>query len=179
MTPMAALVLTAIGDERAGLVEELAEVVAGHGASWDRSSMARLGAKFAGIVEVTVPDDRVDELADALRVFSEQGGGLSISIERGVVESAPVAAERRIGLSVVGQDRPGIVHQMSSILARAGASIVELRTVVSSAPMSGEPLFEAHADVLAAGDVDLDGIERALEALGDELMVDVDLDRPD
>ena len=57
---MATLVLTLIGDDRAGLVNAVAEVVARHGGNWERSQMAELAGKFAGIVLVTVPDDSVD-----------------------------------------------------------------------------------------------------------------------
>ena len=50
---MATLVLTLIGDDRAGLVNAVAEVVARHGGNWERSQMAELAGKFAGIVLVT------------------------------------------------------------------------------------------------------------------------------
>ncbi len=63
---MATLVLTVIGDDRAGLVNAVAQVVAGHGGNWERSQMAELAGKFAGIVLVTVPDNGVDELVAAL-----------------------------------------------------------------------------------------------------------------
>src|SRR5690606_26345178 len=53
---MSTLVLTVIGDDRAGLVNAVAEVVARHGGNWERSQMAELAGKFAGIVLVTVPD---------------------------------------------------------------------------------------------------------------------------
>ena len=59
---MATLVLTVIGDDRSGLVSALSGVIAANGGSWERSQMARLAGKFAGIVLVAVPDDRADEL---------------------------------------------------------------------------------------------------------------------
>ncbi len=52
MTP---LVLTLIGDDRAGLVSAVAGAVSEHGGNWDRSQMAELAGKFAGIVLVTIP----------------------------------------------------------------------------------------------------------------------------
>ena len=63
---MTTLVLTVIGDDRSGLVSMLSGVIAQHGGSWERSQMARLAGKFAGIVMVSVPDDRADALIDAL-----------------------------------------------------------------------------------------------------------------
>jgi glycine cleavage system regulatory protein len=59
---MATLVLTVIGDDRSGLVSALSGVIADHGGSWERSQMARLAGKFAGIVVVSVPDAGADAL---------------------------------------------------------------------------------------------------------------------
>ena len=44
------LVMTVIGKDRTGLVETLAEIVAGHGGNWLESRMCRLGGEFAGIL---------------------------------------------------------------------------------------------------------------------------------
>ena len=67
---MTTLVLTVIGDDRSGLVGALSGVVADHGGNWDRSQMARLGGKFAGIVMVTVPDRSASALLADLEPLS-------------------------------------------------------------------------------------------------------------
>src|SRR5215510_7265224 len=61
------LVLTVIGDDRVGLVQALADAVSTHGGNWEQSQMAELAGKFAGIVVVTVPADRISDLTGALR----------------------------------------------------------------------------------------------------------------
>ena len=70
---MATLVLTVIGDDRAGLVDALAGPIAAHDGNWDRSHMARLAGKFAGIVVVSVPDERTDALTAELRTLAATG----------------------------------------------------------------------------------------------------------
>jgi glycine cleavage system regulatory protein len=47
-----------------------------------------------------------------------------------------------------------------------------------SAPMSGELLFLANAEILIPEDVSIEALRKDLEALAHELMVDVDLDEP-
>ena len=79
---MATLVLTVIGDDRSGLVSALSGVVTDNGGSWERSHMARLAGKFAGIVVVAVPDDRVQGFLDDLAPLQSQGL-LEIRAERG------------------------------------------------------------------------------------------------
>ena len=53
---MTDLVLTLIGSDRPGLVEAVAEVIAGHGGNWLESRMAHLAGKFAGILRVEIPE---------------------------------------------------------------------------------------------------------------------------
>ena len=52
---MATLVLTVVGDDRAGLVATVADVVGAHGGNWESSQLAELAGAFAGIIEVSVP----------------------------------------------------------------------------------------------------------------------------
>jgi glycine cleavage system regulatory protein len=174
---MTTLVFTVIGDDQSGLVESLAGAVTRHGGNWDRSSMARLGTKFAGIVEVTVPEQRVDHLIGELGPLEAQGL-LDITVERadeGDGSTGPALDGAQWELRIIGQDRPGIVHEVAHALARSGVSIEELRTFTSSAPMSAEIMFEASAVLVAAEGVDLDALTAELEALANELMVDIDL----
>lgn len=169
---MAQLVLTAIGDDRAGLVTAMSDVVAAHGGNWERSQMAELAGKFAGIVLVTVPEDRVDELVVALAGLKEQGL-LDVRADpagTGASDDLPTVV-----LDLVGTDRAGIVRDVSRALASSGVSIDELSTTTRDAPMAGGTLFEAHATLHLPPGVSLDDVRRALEAVADELMVDLDL----
>jgi glycine cleavage system regulatory protein len=170
---MATLVLTVIGDDRAGLVSALSGVVTEHDGSWQRSHMARLAGKFAGIVVVAMPDDRVQEFVDALTPLQSQGL-LEIRAERG--DDAGSSAEAvRLSLEVVGADRPGIVHTISRALAAKDVGIEELQTATREAPMAGGMLFEATATLLAPPGTSADELRPLLEEIADELMVDLAL----
>jgi glycine cleavage system regulatory protein len=171
---MTTLVLTVIGDDRSGLVEALAGVVARHGGNWNRSSMARLGTKFAGIVEVSVTEAAVDGLIEELGPLETQGL-LDITVERVADATEQPAPVGRWQLRLVGQDRPGIVHEIAQALARNGVSIEELQTSTTSAPMSAETLFEASAVLVATTAADRSALAADLEALANELMVDLEL----
>ena len=62
------LVLTVIGDDKPGIVEQLADQVLAAGGNWEESRMARLAGKFAGILRVSVDADRAEALAGELMV---------------------------------------------------------------------------------------------------------------
>ncbi|MFT4296120.1 MAG: ACT domain-containing protein [Micropruina sp.] len=165
---MATLVLTVIGDDRAGLVNALADVVTAHGGNWERSQLAELAGKFAGIVQVNVADERADELAAALQPLR---GLLEVSLHPGV--GAPVEAAQRIQVDLVGNDHPGIVRDVSGVLTRHGVSIERLITETREAPMAGGLLFEAHLTAPMPGDRDLAGLQADLEKLATEIVVDI------
>jgi glycine cleavage system regulatory protein len=168
---MASLVLTAIGDDRAGLVSALADVVAAHDGNWERSQMAELAGKFAGIVLVTVPDARVDELTAALAPLA---GVLDVQVHIGGEE---ITDAQHFSLHLLGNDRPGIVRELSTVLATHGINIDELSTETWEAPMSGGVLFEADATLEAPADLDEATLRTALEAVANELMVEIELER--
>ncbi len=173
---MATLVLTVIGDDRAGLVDALAGPIADHGGNWDRSQMARLAGKFAGIVVVTVPDENVDSLNAHLEAVQAQGlldVRIAIASTDRPVDSTPL-----LHLHLVGQDRPGIIREVARALAERQVSIEELETSTISAPMSAEQLFEATASLRLPHDIDLNALQLALEDIANELMVDLDVSAP-
>lgn len=169
---MVSFVLTVLGDDRPGLVDSLSGVVSAHGGNWERSQMARLGGKFAGIVQVNVPSASAAALQSALAALSEEG---LLQVRVDTAGSAPRADGHRFVLSLVGTDRPGLVHSVSSALAEIGASIEELDTATSPGPMSGGALFEATAAVVLPEGVSIESVRARLEALADRLMVDIDL----
>ena len=169
---METLVLTVIGDDRPGLVSTLSARLNAQGALWQRSQMSRLAGKFAGIVEVVVPAGTVDDLVADLESLGAEG--LAVAIAR--TSTPPETATRRLSLELVGADRPGIVAEISALLSARRISIEELATSVTHAPMAGGMLFEAHAVLAAPNNADETELRTALEALADELMVDVALD---
>lgn len=171
---MPILVLTLLGTDRAGLVSAVSRLITEHGGSWERSQMAHLAGTFAGIVEVDVPAAQADALVTGIEGLAAQG--LRVSVERSGPEGPAAAPAGRLALYLVGADRPGIVTEVSELLAEHGVNVEELSTRVVDAPMAGGKLFEADAVIGVPDEVDVTALGRALEALANELMVDLELD---
>jgi glycine cleavage system regulatory protein len=171
----ASLVLTIIGADRPGIVEQLSDQVLAVGGNWEESRMARLAGKFAGLLRVSVDAAQADRLAGSLRALSS--GDLTVVVER----SADVDAGRFVSLTleIVGSDRPGIVRDISRVLAQQGVNIEELETEIASAAMSGETIFRARARVRLPEGRSVGDIRDILEALAGNLMVDLDFDDAD
>jgi glycine cleavage system regulatory protein len=163
------LVLTVIGDDRAGLVAALSDVVSGFGGNWERSEMAQLAGKFAGIVVVSVPAENVDALVAA----TENLDGLLKVTAYPAGPAETVNDSKVLTLDILGSDRPGIVHEISSVLGSRGSSIESMTTATREAPMGGGMLFEAQVVVRVPASDDFVDVRADLERVAAELMVDL------
>jgi glycine cleavage system regulatory protein len=166
------LVLTVIGRDRPGLVSAVSETIAVGGGNWLDTRMASLSGQFAGMLLVAIAPEKADALVASLRQLETQG--LRFIIERSD-EPAPVAG-RTLRLELVGLDRPGIVRDISHVLAAQNVNIAELESERVSGSFSGEAMFKARARLTLPDGLDLEQLRRALEALAHELMVDLSLD---
>jgi len=164
------LVMTIISPDRTGLVESIARVVAAQGGNWLESRMCRLGGEFAGLLRIEIPAANKAALLDALQ--SLQQDGLQILIRADQSAAAGVSG-RQTKLEIVGSDRPGIVREITSALARAGVNVEEFSSEVVSAPMSGETLFKACARLRLPENCNVAALKTDLEKIAADLLVDV------
>ncbi|HEU5077733.1 MAG TPA: ACT domain-containing protein [Opitutaceae bacterium] len=169
---LANLVMTLIGPDRPGLVELIAARVSEHGGNWLESRMCRLGGQFAGIVRIEIPAEKSAALASSLATLEQQG--LSV-----LTETEEDSIAKKIGvtalLELVGQDRPGILHQISRVLASHAVNVEELTSERVSAPIDGNMLFQAKVRVALPAAVSIQALREDLERIATDLMVDVDL----
>jgi glycine cleavage system regulatory protein len=167
------LVLTVIGRDRPGLVELLAAEIAKHGGNWEESRMAHLAGKFAGILRVSLPAGAMNSLTQALTALEREG--LRVVVEEAEPTVAQTASQR-LRLELIGNDRAGIVRDISQALASRNVNVDELHTSCEDAPMGGGQLFRASAMLRVPGEVSLDELRTTLEGLADDLMVELTLD---
>ena len=158
---MIELVLTIIGRDRAGVVASLADVVRFHEGNWKRSELAEIAGVFAGVVVIEVGDDRVDELLTNLLVLRDQG--LHVTAQQ--IEEPTVAPDSdEVRLRLTGEDRPGVVHEISTAISDAGISISRLGTVTDLPADGGGKRFEITAQLTVPVGADIDA---ALDAIAE------------
>jgi len=165
------LVITLLGSDRPGLVNSLADTIARHGGSWLESRMARLAGQFAGIARIECPPDAVDALLHDLQ--SPGIPGLTVQAVR--EDAADPLPRRTVVVDVVGNDRPGIVRELTAAIAHAGGNVEELTTGLESAPMSGHPMFRAHGIVSIPEETETATLLQSIESLGGDLTVDLSI----
>lgn len=165
------LVLTVIADDKPGLVESLSQTIATNSGNWLESSMSQLGGKFAGILRVSVADENVDKLIEELNGLSSD---IKLMIEK-AVDVGSGAESRLVELNLVGNDRPGIIQEISAAVSALGVNVERLNTECTAAPMSSDALFKANALLEVPDGVALEQLQDKLEKLADDLIVDIDL----
>ncbi|MDO3385434.1 ACT domain-containing protein [Gilvimarinus sp. SDUM040013] len=166
------LVLTVISADRPGVVQQLAKTIHDNHGNWLESRMSHLAGKFAGILQVAVPEEHCESLLAALGGLACDGLQVVAEKAEGVGEAQPVA----LSFSVVGPDRTGIVYEVSQAFASRSISVDELETDTSSMPWSGEPMFEATGIIHLPNGVNMDELYDQLDAIADELAVDIRLE---
>lgn len=163
------LVITVISADKPGLVESLAQTINRHGGNWLESRMARMAGQFAGILRVDVANDQLEALRIDLEGLSAQG----INVQVAISGQAEEPQQRTLLLSLVANDRAGIVHEVSRVLAIHGVNVESLETECAPAPMSADLLFKAEARLGVYPQTDLDALRDALENLTDDLMLEL------
>jgi len=166
------VILTAVGSDRPGLTQLLADAVFDTGGNWLESQLSHLGGMFVGSVLVEVESDGIPALEAAIRAIDPKG--LGVTLVAAGEDSGPGGQE--LTLELVGQDRPGIVREVTSVLARLGVNIEDLATATEHGSWSGEPLFRAEARLTVPPGTSADQVREALEAISGELMVDFSFD---
>lgn len=167
------LVISLISDDRPGVVEQLSATIANHGGSWEDSRMAHFAGKFAGILRVGVNSADQYKLRQAINALAGDDFKLQIEDARAIGK----ATRQTLKLKLVGNDRPGIVREISRTLAARQINLEQLDTGYSSAPWSGEPLFNAECIISVAGPLDLEGLREALNEVANELGVEIDCEK--
>jgi len=171
------LVVTVVGPDRPGIVRTLSERAQRFGANWAASRLSRLAGEFAGMVHFEVPRENADALATSLQ--SLETAGLKLVIAKSDASDAP-AGMRGIDLALVGDDRVGIVSQLTHLLAEAGISIEHIHTEIVGSTASAPKKFKVSAHLLVPNAVATDELRRRLEPVASEMKLDLALgDRSD
>jgi glycine cleavage system transcriptional repressor len=170
------IVLTAVGPDRPGLVDEISAFLAKKVINIEDSRMAILGGEFAVILLASGDDAVIKGMEKDLKSLGKDTG-LTISTrptispnKRKVVPSIPHK------LHATSMDHPGIIHEITRILHNHVINIESMETHVSHAPITAAPIFTMHCRLSIPVDEKLSVVKKELEQLGDRLNIDIELE---
>jgi glycine cleavage system transcriptional repressor len=165
------VVLTAIGADRVGIVDDLSGAVTAAQCNIEESKMAVLGGEFAVIMLVSGSDAPVGSLCRSLPSVGEKLGlHIACTTTRGPQTGEP---GRPYILEAVSLDTPGIVHSITAILRSHHINIEDLETDTAAAPWTGAPMFRLKAHLIVGPSVPITRLKEELARLQQEHDVDI------
>ena len=139
------LVISAVGNDRTGIVHALTDVVLRHEGNIQESRMATLGSEFAMLLLVSGHWHTIGKLEAALTRFGEESG-LTITV-RQTAQKKHDKPRIPYAVDLVCLDHEGIVANMSGFFAVREVEIGELNTRSYPAAHTGAPMFSVQATV--------------------------------
>ena len=149
------LIVTLIGDDKSGLINNLSRVVAEHKGNWLASNMSELAGQFAGILQISVEDEYYRDLCEALSLIP----GLTISFAEGKNQNIWQASPCLI---IQDSDRPGIINEVSQVLTQNNIELKAITTHCKDLWQSDNSRFYAKLKLALPDNLDHDKLNTEL-----------------
>jgi glycine cleavage system regulatory protein len=163
------VILSLVGSDRPGLTQAVAEAVLNAGGNWLESHLSRLAGKYVGSVLVELDGASLQSLYAA--VAAVDAAGLRVVIVPSGADT-PLSGNT-LHLEVVGNDRRGIVHEVTAALADLDVNVEDLSTRLENSSWSGGRLFRMSGRITIPEGISVDVVRGGLEDLSGEIMVDL------
>ena len=168
------VVLSAVGTDRTGVVNELSKVILDCGGNIEESRMTALGAEFAMLLLISGNWATVSKLEKALDKLSA-AKPISISLKQ-TDEREPRGDTMPYGIDVVALDQPGIVFNLSKFFAARSIEIADLATRRYAAAHSGSQMFAVQMSVNVPATMQISQLRDEFLELCDDLNLDAILE---
>ncbi len=170
------LVISAVGQDRPGIVDEVSAFILTHQCNVEDSQMAALSGDFALIMLVSGPENEVQKLVDHLPELGDKSALTIISRCAAGLATARAIAAVPYSLKAVGKDQAGIVHKIAHLLAGMNINVEAAQTSTSHGPEGTTTIFSMHMKLSVPADLQTEQIRSQLVTLGQELNVDISIE---
>lgn len=167
------LVISALGADRPGIVDEISNIINSHSLSIEDSRMTVLGGEFAILMLVSGEAEAIDALQTQVNEI-EQSLQMRLLIK---ATTEPGNTDNTIpyAVEVAALDHPGIVNNIASFFSARNINIVNVLTESYSAPHTGSPMFALHMTIGIPADTNIAKLRDAFMTVCDELNLDAEL----
>lgn len=165
------VILTALGADRPGLVDDVSGFVAERGGNVEDSRMVNLHGQFAMVMLVAGGDEAVGRIVAELDELSRCCDIKAEATPARLAGGAPVVA-LPYRLHTWAMDHPGLLKSVSHLMAELGVNIESADTRLKAAPVTGAPVFEMELVLAVPGDTSVATLRERIARLCDELNMD-------
>jgi glycine cleavage system transcriptional repressor len=164
-------VLTAIGEDRPGLVEEVSEFVLARGGNIEDSRMANLHGQFAIMMAIAGAADAIARITGDVESLRRQTG---LDARLTPASPAQTGSGARVPYRLTGSalDQTGLVHEVANVLRSLDVNIETMDTTLEAAPVTGAPLFAMDLVLSVPRETAIDELRDELARVCDLLNID-------
>jgi glycine cleavage system transcriptional repressor len=162
-------VISTIGRDRPGIVNELSEAVSKLGLNIEDSRMAVLGGEFAVLMSVSGSAEALTELDQQL---AARARAADFAYLYRPTEARTPAPNLPFAVRVVAMDHPGIVHGIAGFFSGRNINIRDLETESEHAAHTGTPIFNLSMTVEVPAGTRIGQLRAEFEAYCDDQGLD-------
>ena len=168
------IVLSAIGTDRTGVVQDISKVILGCGGNIEESRMTTLGNEFAVLMLVSGNWHTLSRLEKGLDKLTEDAD-LTFSIRK--TSSRKISEDRMpYAVDVVCLDQQGIVYALANFFAARGIEIADVATRRYAAAHTGAPMFAVQMAINVPSSINLALLRDDFFDMADRMNLDAILD---
>ena len=168
------LVISALGNDKPGLVNQLSKAILENGGNISESRMMVLGGEFAIMLLVTGSQDCINNINSKLEEIGNALGLTIIAKETQTQESKQKRLPYQV--KVVSMDHPGIVHNITDFLSNRNLNIEEIETKTYPAAHTGTPMFSLDMTISVPADSPVRTLRDEFIVFCDDLSLDASLE---
>lgn len=168
------LVISALGNDKPGIVNELSKAILDQGGNISESRMTVLGGEFAMMLLVSGSQDCIENILSKL-----EETGLNLNLTLIAKETQPQEVEQKrlpYQITVVSMDHPGIVHDISDFLSSRELNIEEIETQTYPAAHTGTTMFSLDMVISVPADSSVRKLRDEFITFCDDLNLDATLE---
>ena len=128
------IIITAIGQDKPGLVNKITSIINKNNGNVDNSKMIKIENQFAMIIDFSSLDN-IDNLESDLNLIQD------LKIAYKIIKESKVTKKFFKTFLMMGGDDQGIIDTISDYFRENNINIVEIDTFIELAPITGSPLF--------------------------------------
>jgi glycine cleavage system transcriptional repressor len=168
------LVISALGTDRPGIVQEISRAVLDSGCNIEDSRMTVLGGEFAVLMLISGNWNSIAKLEGMLPGLQEK---LDLTVISKRTKPRP-ASDNLLpyAVEVVTMDHPGIVHEVANFFSGRRINIEDLYTDSYRAAHTGTPMFNMSMRINIPADLSISTLREEFMDFCDELNLDAVLE---
>jgi len=168
------IVISAVGSDRTGVVQDLSKVILSCDGNIEESRMATLGSEFAMLLLVSGNWATLNKLEQGLNKLGE-AKGLSISVRK-TDTKMPSGDRMPYAVDIVSLDQQGIVFNLANFFSSRDIEIADVATRKYAAAHTGSPMFAVQMAINVPAEVHIAQLREEFLEICDRLNLDAILE---